>query len=217
MSVSRPFAWPLPCAASALLLTVAAPAFESTVRAGHPFFHLPQHGAPLVVPHVRPCFPPPLLPVRWWGGGSYAPAFPVRNTVLAPSIHVTNVNNGVVRGGDAVGEPPRPRYRRPPLPVRTDERPPFVGLWTAKPDRETTIRLAMRRDRTFVWTVQHGGETSEFRGRFGLADGRLTLARDDDGEILEGTIEEATEHRFAFRPATAPDDANGPASLTFTR
>lgn len=212
MSALRPFAVPLLFAAAAL-----GPGFETPVRAGHPFLHTPQHGAPFVVPHVRPCLPPPCLPIGWWGGGSYAPAFPVRNTVFAPSLQVTNINNGSVRGGDAVAEPPKPRYRRPPLPVKTEEKSPFVGLWTAKPDRETTIRLAMRRDRTFVWTVSRGGATSEFRGRFAAAEGRLTLSREADGEVLEGAIEGASEHRFAFRPATTGGDATAAGTLTFVR
>lgn len=88
------------------------------------------------------------------------------------------------------------------------------GLWEAKPDPETTIRLAFLEGDRFRWTVERAGqEPTIIEGSAADAKGVLTLNSAAQGALV-GRVTWTGLDAFRFRLLGAPDDDPG---LTFRR
>ena len=113
-------------------------------------------------------------------------------------------------GSEPETPPPRPlRWRRQP--AKPGKLP---GNWTARPTKDTTIRLEVGDDGAFTWTVDSKGKPQRLAGKWSLADDLLTLAQSGQGGALIGRVAWQADDRWNFRViGTGADDPG----LTFAR
>jgi tetratricopeptide (TPR) repeat protein len=112
---------------------------------------------------------------------------------------------------DAAPEPtPTPSPGAPSIPVNEGQ---LTGTWTARPNAETAIELAIKDDGTFAWKVASTGQPRLIEGNWSLGSGVLTLAQGNQGALV-GNVTWRAENRFQFRAlgTTAHDPG-----LLFTR
>lgn len=74
------------------------------------------------------------------------------------------------------------------------------GTWVAKPAEDTTIRLELRDDATFTWTVEQSEAPRSFSGQFTQGGTLLTLAPAEGGAMV-GNVSSLQPDRFDFRMA----------------
>ncbi len=87
------------------------------------------------------------------------------------------------------------------------------GTWTARPDANTTISVAIPDPGHFTWTVTQQNQPRQLQGRLTYGNGILTLAQ-DQGPAMVGNVTWTDENHFTFRvPGAAADDPG----LTFSR
>jgi tetratricopeptide (TPR) repeat protein len=88
------------------------------------------------------------------------------------------------------------------------------GQWTARPNKDTTIRLNMADDSTFTWTIDAKGKVHQLAGKWVLADDLLTLAQSGQGGAMVGRVTWQAENQWGFRVIGAGPEDPG---LSFTR
>jgi hypothetical protein len=81
------------------------------------------------------------------------------------------------------------------------------GHWTARPTKDTTIRLNVADDGSFTWDVDSNGKAQRITGSWSLADDLLTFAQKGQGGALVGRLTWKADNTWAFRVlGTGPDD-----------
>ena len=89
-----------------------------------------------------------------------------------------------------------------------------VGVFKAAPAEGIEIRLELRADGSFLWSVDAKGKKTEFSGTFTVENNALTLVRKDDGQKLSGSLTAMTQNGFNFKMAGTDAKDTG---LNFTR
>ena len=120
----------------------------------------------------------------------------------------------------------RPPPTQPPRPVAADAvaNPPatpdapavsLAGTWTASPNPDTKITLALGDNGTFSWKVSQKSVTNELTGDTTFANGILTLApKEGSGDPLVGKVKTGDDGTFNFKAVGAPPSDPG---LTFSK
>jgi hypothetical protein len=83
------------------------------------------------------------------------------------------------------------------------------GDWTARPAKDTTIRLNVAEDGAFTWTVDSKGKVQRLTGDWSLADNMLTLAQSSQGGALVGRVTWQADDKWVFRVLGAAADDPG--------
>jgi hypothetical protein len=91
----------------------------------------------------------------------------------------------------------------------------LVGTWNAQPDRNSSIKLTLQPDGSFTWDVAKPDGQTQLRGNYAIGNAnQLTLAQDQQGGTLAGSVAWSDNGRFTFRLTGAPTSDSG---LTFVR
>ena len=122
---------------------------------------------------------------------------------------IKQISGGTAEPAEAQPAPPNP----PPGAERVPQGN-LAGNWSASPDKDTSINLAIRDDGTFAWKVASRGKSQDIAGDWSLANDVLTMAQSGQGGALVGNVTWQANDRFNFRAlGTGSDDAG----LTFQR
>jgi tetratricopeptide (TPR) repeat protein len=102
-----------------------------------------------------------------------------------------------------------------PVPMNTTvpEGATISGTWSAKPNADTAISLAIEQDGRFVWKVTQKEQTREFKGVSTFGSGVLTLAQ-DNGPALVGRVGWKDPKQMTFKVVGGGPEDPG---LTFSK
>jgi tetratricopeptide (TPR) repeat protein len=90
----------------------------------------------------------------------------------------------------------------------------LVGSWTAQPNKDIAITLALQDEGRFVWSVNRAGKEQRFAGKSTFENGILTLVQDDNNNTMVANVNRTDDGHFTFKVMGA---APGDPGLSFAK
>jgi len=139
---------------------------------------------------------PPKLPAQLAQAGDTAAAKPMDLAQAGVGDNPQARPEGESRAAEDVPQPPAPPQN-------------LQGQWSAKPNQNTSIALALNPDGTFAWTVTQDGKSQTMQGWASYQDQILTLAQETGPPLVGKVTVDPAGNRFAFKPPGVPKAVTG--------
>jgi tetratricopeptide (TPR) repeat protein len=141
-----------------------------------------------------------------------------KDTLSAQLLHQLeqsqNQNQNQPAGANIAQAQPAPPENTPAPTASPGREGKLDGSWTAQPQNDVKINLALQADGRFVWSVAKGGKEQSFAGKSSYENGILTLVQDQNSNTMVGNVSWTDEGHFTFKVMGGPPSDPG---LSFSK